>query len=336
MKGGDPDHSRIPRHLQLRRNLLRRWKAAGVRPGDRIESQNEITRCYDFSLITVVKTLRDLESEGVIRREVGKGSYLQKAPWAAPWHRIAFFYNRDVVGGGIFRNPFYTALVMAFEQKVIADGHSFTLSSFTDEGARLSDIDAPDAAALAAVRRGTNLGFIDRATSRIVLLDQVIDHPSVLCFRIDCGPAFMEMARALPKAPQRLLYLDTVIDSSERDFRLEGVRHAANAAPEGSRLEVLRVNPEIGGSAGAAPVLEALERNGADVVFGHMSHDWLEPVSGLAPGARLYPIAPPQGVPGLHVDMTAWMAEMLPAIYAGIDDRSLPGRVHSFSATFQP
>ena len=73
-----------------------------------------------------------------------------------------------------------------------------------------------------------------------------------------------------------------------------------------------------------------------DVVFGHMSHDWLEPVSGLAPGARLYPIAPPQGVPGLHVDMTAWMAEMLPAIYAGIDDRSLPGRVHSFSATFQP
>lgn len=328
--------SRIPRHLQLRQQLLRRWKSAGLRPGDRIESQNEITRDSDFSLITVVKTLRDLESEGVIRREVGKGSYLQKAPWAAPWHRIGFFYNRDVVGGGIFRNPFYTALVMAFEQRVIAGGHSFTLSSFTDEGARLSDIDAPDAVVLAAVRRETRLDFIEQATSRVVLVDQVIDNPQVPCFRIDYGPALVAMVQALPDRPQRLLYLDTVIDSSERDFRLEAIQRAAGAAPAGSSLRTLRVNPEISGSAGMAPVVDSLRDGGADVVCGHIGHDWLNRLRDMAPDTRLYPFAAPADAPGLHVDMEAWIKGMMPEIHARIDDRSLPGGIFSFAATFRP
>lgn len=330
------NRTRIPRHLQLRQQLLRRWKTAGLRPGDRIESQNEITRSCDFSLITVVKTLRDLESEGVIRREVGRGSYLQKAPWAAPWHRIGFFYNRDVVGGGIFRNPFYTALVMAFEQGVIADGHSFTLSSFTDAGARLSDIDAPDAVVLAAIRRETKLDFIDQATSRIVLVDQVIGHPAVLCFRIDYGPALAEMMASLVKAPQRLLYLDTVIDSSERDFRLASVHEAMTLAPPGSTLETLRINPELADDEGAAPVLAALAQHQPDVVFGHASREWLEPIRSTAPGTRLYPFVPPDGTPGLQVDMIAWVAEMLPAIHASVDDRNQPGGVLAFAATFQP
>ena len=56
-----------PRHLQLRELLLRRWKTKGLKAGDKIESQNEITKFCDFSLITVIKTLKDLEAEGVIR-----------------------------------------------------------------------------------------------------------------------------------------------------------------------------------------------------------------------------------------------------------------------------
>ena len=55
-----------PRHLQLREMLFRRWKTNGAKVGDRIESQNEIIKFCDFSLITVIKTLKDLEAEGVI------------------------------------------------------------------------------------------------------------------------------------------------------------------------------------------------------------------------------------------------------------------------------
>lgn len=71
-----------PRHLQLREMLFRRWKTNGVKTGDKIESQNEIMKFCGFSLITVIKTLKDLEAEGVIRRQVGKGSFLVKTPWS--------------------------------------------------------------------------------------------------------------------------------------------------------------------------------------------------------------------------------------------------------------
>ena len=122
-----------PRHLQLRDMLFRRWKTNGVKVGDKIESQNEIVKFCEFSLITVIKTLKDLEAEGVIRRQVGKGSFLVKKPWTEAHHRIGFFYNRDIVGGGIFNNDFYTKLVVAFEKSIVSDGHEFILGSFTHQ-----------------------------------------------------------------------------------------------------------------------------------------------------------------------------------------------------------
>ena len=96
--------------------LFRRWKTNGVKIGDKIESQNEIVKFCEFSLITVIKTLKDLEAEGIIRRQVGKGSFLVKTPWTEAHHRIGFFYNRDIVGGGIFNNDFYTKLVVALRK----------------------------------------------------------------------------------------------------------------------------------------------------------------------------------------------------------------------------
>ena len=124
--------SLAPRHLQLRELLLHRWKADGVQIGDRIESQNEIAKICDFSLITIVKTLKDLEADGIIRRQVGKGSFLVRTPWTEAHHRIGMFYNRDVVGGGIFNNDFYTRLVVGLEKAVVSDGHEFIMGSFTN------------------------------------------------------------------------------------------------------------------------------------------------------------------------------------------------------------
>jgi len=147
----------LSRHLQLRKILLKHWKTKGLKKGDKIESQNDITKFCDFSLITIIKTLNDLQYEGIIHRKVGKGSYLNNAPWLISHLRIGFFYNREVVGGGIFHNNFYTKVVVAFEKKVISDGHEFILGSFTHTKKPLLLWDDLDAVVLIGITQETNL-----------------------------------------------------------------------------------------------------------------------------------------------------------------------------------
>ena len=147
----------LSRHLQLRNKLLKHWKTKGLKKGDKIESQNDIADFCDFSLSTIIKTLNDLQTEGIIQRKVGKGSYLNNAPWFTSHLRIGFFYNREVVGGGIFHNNFYTKVVVAFEKKVISDGHEFILGSFTHTQKPLLLWDDLDAAVLTGITQETNL-----------------------------------------------------------------------------------------------------------------------------------------------------------------------------------
>lgn len=325
-----------PRHLQLRDILLRRWKTNGLKSGDRIESQNEIVQMCDFSLITVVKTLKDLEAEGVIRREVGKGSFLKKAPWTAPYFWIGFLYNRDVVGGGIFRNSFYTEIVMAFERQVVGDGHSFAMASIANRGTRLSDIDALDMAVLTAISSETDLDFIDKATSQIVLLDHVIEHPKLHCYRVDYGPAMRDLVAAQGKLPRRFVYLDTEIDSSERLPRLEWARAAMAGAHPDSGFSVLSVDQESGGKTALRRLLATLREKPADVIFGHASRDWLDAIRAALPAARVYPFTVHSDTPGLYLDPEAWMADVAPRLYANFEDRQAKAAIHTFPAVFRP
>lgn len=325
-----------PRHLQLREILLRRWKTNGLKSGDRIESQNEIVQMCAFSLITVVKTLKDLEAEGVIRREVGKGSFLRKAPWTAPYHRIGFLYNRDVVGGGIFRNSFYTEIVMAFERQVVSDGHSFAMASIANRGTRLSDIDALDIAVLTAISDETEIDFIDKATSQIVLLDHVIEHPKLHCYRVDYGPAMYDLVAGQGKLPRRFVYLDTEIESSERLLRLEWARAAMAATHPDSSLAVLRVDQETGGKVALDRLLAALREKPADVIFGHASHSWPDAIRATLPEARVFPFTVHADTPGLYLDLEAWIADVLPRIYANFEDRQAQAAIHTFPAVFRP
>ena len=107
-----------------------------IKKGDKIESQNDIKSFCDFSLITIIKTLNDLQAEGIIERKVGKGSYLQNAPWFTSHLRIGFFYNRDVVGGGIFHNNF---LILKFIIRI----KKYTMhhnNKYSDEQLMLEDL----------------------------------------------------------------------------------------------------------------------------------------------------------------------------------------------------
>lgn len=325
-----------PRHLQLRELLLRRWKTNGMKVGDRIESQNEIIKFCDYSLITVVKTLKDLEAEGIIRRQVGKGSFLMRAPWAETYHRIGLFYNRDVVGGGIFNNNFYSKLVAAFETRVVTDGHAFLLGSFTHKQMPVVVWDALDAVVLTSITAETDLSFIDRTTSQISVIDQTLNDPRVHCYRIDYAPAFEGMFAQLADRSLKYLYLDSEISSSEQIARRAWMEEAFARGRSDNQLKVIRVDQESDADKNAAEIVAALESYQPDVICGYLNPGWNWMAEKAPAGARIYPFTLEPGVAGFFVDPAEWMEALLPQIYANLGNRQQDATVHSFPARFAP
>jgi DNA-binding Lrp family transcriptional regulator len=325
-----------PRHLQLRDLLLRRWKTKGLKTGDRIESQNEITKFCDFSLITVIKTLKDLEAEGVIRRQVGRGSFLVQAPWAAAHHRVGFFYNRDIVGGGIFNNEFYTRLVIALERGVVSDGHEFIMGSFTHEKMPVVLWDMLDMVVLTGVTKETDISALSQTTSQVSVLDAVVDAPGVHSYRLDYGPAFAEMFARLGTRPNRVLYLDTVHVSSEQAARLTAFKAACLGGDVVQTLRVTTVNQED-----QLADISALEATIAefqpDLICGYMHHRWHARMAEcLAKPVRIYPFGLDSHRPGFVVESGDWMKSLLPELYQKLDDRGADNAVHTFPAHFVP
>jgi len=141
----------------------------------------------------VIKTLKDLEAEGVIRRHVGRGSFLMKAPWAESHFRIGVAYNRDLVGGGIFNNEFYTKLVVSIEQAVVSGGHEFILGSFTHYKMPVRLWDALDVVILVGVSPETRVDWLSQTTCQIAILDELISGLPFHSYRIEFERDFRAM-----------------------------------------------------------------------------------------------------------------------------------------------
>lgn len=325
-----------PRHLQLRDLLFRRWKTNGLKAGDKIESQNEITKFCEFSLITVIKTLKDLEAEGVIRRQVGKGSFLVKAPWAEAHHRIGFFYNRNIVGGGIFNNQFYTRMVIALEQEVVSAGHEFIMGSFTHKTMPVSLWDRLDMVVLSGITSETDTSELDQTTSQVSVIDAVISLPGIHSYRLDYAPAFQQMFARFGSKTNRVLYLDTVHVSTEQAARLKAFRSAADAAEVPQVLRTFKVDQEDI-SASTSELEAAIVEFQPDLICGYMHYRWHTLMAEcLAKPVRVYPFGLDSSRPGFVVDSVEWMHTVLPIIYQQLEDRRPEGDLHSFPARFIP
>ena len=323
-----------PRHLQLRDILFRRWKTAGLKTGDKIESQNEITKFCDFSLITVIKTLKDLEAEGVIRRQVGRGSFLVKAPWAEAHHRVGFFYNRNIVGGGIFNNEFYTRLVIALERGIVSDGHEFVMGSFTHDAMPVTFWDRLDMVVLAGITNETDISALSQTTSQVSVLDATLALPGIHSYSLDYGPAFEELFARLGNKPNRLLYLDTIHISSEQAARLKKFKAACAASDAVQTLRIAEVNQEDH-TADIRPLEELIAEFQPDLICGYMHHRWYARMAeALAKPVRIYPYGLDSNRPGFVVESGAWLKTVLPTIYDNLDDRRGEGGIHTFPAHF--
>lgn len=324
-----------PRHLQLRDMLFRRWKTNGVKTGDKIESQNEIVKFCEFSLITVIKTLKDLEAEGIIRRQVGKGSFLVETPWTEAHHRVGFFYNRDIVGGGIFNNEFYTKLVVALEKAVVSDGHEFVLGSFTHKSMPIHVWDALDVVVLTGITRETAIDKLTETSSQVAILDLVLDDLPYHAYRIDFEPAFRQMFEQSDGKRNKYLYLNSTINSSEQSSRLASFKRACADSKTEQEVRIISVNQETGAD-DTAELEAVLKSYKPDIVCGYMHPSWSPLIQAkTTKPTRTYPFLLDADRPSLSVDSAEWMQQVLADIYANLEDRK-PGRqVFSQPAKFK-
>lgn len=68
----------LPQHRRLS-NLLREHISSGIyRPGDLLPSENALCQTHDLTRPTVRQALQSLQNEGLIKKQRGKGSIVQK------------------------------------------------------------------------------------------------------------------------------------------------------------------------------------------------------------------------------------------------------------------
>lgn len=70
--------TRVAKYQIIKDDILNKISKGELKPGDRINSENELKKIYDVSSTTVIKALNDLIFEGYIVRKQGLGSYVRK------------------------------------------------------------------------------------------------------------------------------------------------------------------------------------------------------------------------------------------------------------------
>jgi GntR family transcriptional regulator len=70
----------VPLYHQVKASILSGIETGQWRPGDRLPSEDELADRYKVSKITVRQALRELAQLGHIRREQGRGTFVQRPP----------------------------------------------------------------------------------------------------------------------------------------------------------------------------------------------------------------------------------------------------------------
>jgi len=70
--------SHLPLYVQLKEMLLENFRKGVWKPGDKIPTEGEIQNEYNLSRTTVRQALRELELEGRIQRQAGRGTFVSQ------------------------------------------------------------------------------------------------------------------------------------------------------------------------------------------------------------------------------------------------------------------
>jgi GntR family transcriptional regulator len=70
----------VPLYHQVKTSILREIESGRWRPEDRLPSEDDLAERFRVSKITVRQAMRDLAERGYIRREQGRGTFVQRPP----------------------------------------------------------------------------------------------------------------------------------------------------------------------------------------------------------------------------------------------------------------
>ncbi len=81
-----------PRYVQIKNEILHRIQSGDLQPEDQIPSEHQLSRKFSVSRLTVQRAIRELVSEGLLRRAQGSGTFVTDFT-----HRFSLIEVRDVV-----------------------------------------------------------------------------------------------------------------------------------------------------------------------------------------------------------------------------------------------
>lgn len=92
--------SYIPLYVQVENALKDLIESGGVEPGEQLPGEPELCRIFDVSRTVVRQALRDLELQGLIQREKGRGTFVAEPKLReALFQELTGFYE-DMAGKG--------------------------------------------------------------------------------------------------------------------------------------------------------------------------------------------------------------------------------------------
>lgn len=90
----------IPRHAQITHWLRNQIEAGDFKPDEKLPSENEMAKKFDVSRVTVRRALQSLESEQIIYRCQGLGSFVKDS--RAPHNLVSLTdFNEDMAKAGL-------------------------------------------------------------------------------------------------------------------------------------------------------------------------------------------------------------------------------------------
>lgn len=317
----------LPRHLQLREVLFSRWKSLGLKKGDPIESQNEILSSCDFSLSTVIKTLRDMELDQIIERKVGLGSFLKQTPWQVSHLRIGFYYNRNNVGSGILSNPFYGPMLHAMEERILSKGNEFSFGSFTRDQFPIDLWNQLDVVILTGIIKDIQLDQFD-ISSILAFMDSEGQNDLGDSFALDFTKAYDNFCKLIAKQNvQKILYIDSIHKTRQQEKRKETFIHFLKKNAPRTKFESCECDVEFG-IHDTQKLIQAVKDFSPDLVCGYIHYLWHKVIH-KAGGKhiKIYQTATQKKQsPCFYADMHAWVDWVLEKIGERVANRNLAMR----------
>ncbi len=112
-------------YLQIQKDIKSRIDKSELKVGDMLQSQNELVKYYDVSLITVKRAISDLIAEGVLYSRIGKGTYI-----ADPKRKLDL-NNHKTIGVVLkdLEHPFFAPMISRIEKATQQEKYNILLSS---------------------------------------------------------------------------------------------------------------------------------------------------------------------------------------------------------------